>query len=447
MWVLILLLAGGGALLGLKHFLSSTERVPVVEEPTPTPEPIPTPTPDPALRARAKTALQAVVERMRPLRQAEPEWWAGEAWDRLQADIETADQHMADAEYVRAAEAYENLVPDLDALIAELPGLPGRLLPRAKEAYAKGERDRAVGLLQAILSVESGHEQARALLPRAQVADQSFERLQQALAYAGKSEWDLAWAELKRLEKLDDAFPGASDLQEQVSREIGRMEFQDWISKAFAALERLELEEAEQFLRRAAAFDPDHSAVKDLEAQLRDLRVQRQVMELRDQAESLEHKEEWKEAYEHWLQISSLDPNTPWVKEGLARALKWKVVEEKLERGKQNPGSAQTAQWVEEFRERSGWPAGLEKKARELVADWDLRQQPVEVVLRSDFETEVSIVRVLNWNLFIEKELELKPGSYVARGRRMGYRDVRVPFEVKPGGETLEVTVICTEGI
>ncbi len=147
------------------------------------------------------------------------------------------------------------------------------------------------------------------------------------------------------------------------------------------------------------------------------------------------------------MEISSLDPNTPWVQEGLARALKWSVVEENLERGTQNIGTARTAQWVEEFREREGWPAGLEAKAAELVMAWDLRQQPVEVLLRSDFETEVSIVRVLNWDTFIEKELELKPGEYVARGRRMGYRDVRVPFEVKAGGDKVEVTVICTEGI
>ncbi|MEX2607583.1 MAG: hypothetical protein WD708_09575 [Kiritimatiellia bacterium] len=445
LWIGVLLVLGIGVFVGINRFSPRVEPVPA--EPIPIPIPIPSPTPDPALRERADRALQAVVEQMRPLRQAEPEWWAGEAWSRVQKKIETADQWMADADFVRAAEAYEALIPELEALSARLPGLPERLWPLANAAYANGERDRSVGLLQAMLSVESGHTGAQALLPRARVADQSFERLQQARDFAGKSEWDLAWAELARVDALDDDFPGADELRERVSGEIGRLEFQEWISKAFAALERQDPEEAERFLKRAAAFDPDHAAVRDLDSQLGDLRVQRQVVRMRGEAEALEEKEQWKEAYERWLEISSLDPNTPWVKEGLARALKWKVVEEKLERGTLHIGTAQTAQWVEEFRERTDWPAGLDAKASELVETWDRHQQPVDVVVRSDFETEVSIVRVLNWDAFIEKKLELKPGSYVARGRRMGYRDVRVPFEVKPGGDKMDVTVICTEGI
>lgn len=445
LWVLVILLLGVVTVWGIRSL--SPPGDPVAADPTPAPLPTPTPTPDPALRERAERALEAVVEQIRPLRQAEPEWWAGEDWERVRAEMEAADQWMADKEYVRAAEAYEGLRPEIESLNARLPGLPERLLSPAKEAYAKGERDRAEGLLRAILSVDSGHAEALDLLPRAQVADQSFERLQQARAFAEKAEWDLAWAELNRLESLDDAFPGSGDLRERVSREIGKLEFQAWISKAFAALERRELEEAEGFLKQAAGFDPDHDAVKELEEQLEDLRVQRQVVKLRDEAEALEETEQWKKAYERWLEISSLDPNTPWVKEGLARALKWKVAEEKLERGLQNPNSAQTAQWVEEFRERRDWPAGLEAKAAELVETWERHQQPVEVVLRSDFETEVSIKRVMKWDTFIEKELELKPGSYVAEGKRMGYRDVRVPFEVKPGGDKVDVTVICTEGI
>ncbi len=226
LWLLVLLVLGFGLFLGIYRLPPPAEPIPA----EPTPVPVPTPTPDPALRERAERALQSVVERMRPLRQAEPEWWAGGAWDQIQMEIEAADQWMADADYVRAADAYEAVIPDLDSLAAQLPGLPERLWPLANRAYANGERDRAVGLLQAMLSVDSDHAEAQALLPRARVADQSFERLRQARDYAEASEWDLAWAELNRLDSLDDAFPGAADLRERVGREIGRLEFQEWIS-------------------------------------------------------------------------------------------------------------------------------------------------------------------------------------------------------------------------
>ena len=49
--------------------------------------------------------------------------------------------------------------------------------------------------------------------------------------------------------------------------------------------------------------------------------------------------------------------------------------------------------------------------------------------------------------LFNQHQLELRPGTYTAVGSRLGYRDVRVEFTVKPGSPTPAVTIACTETI
>jgi len=66
-------------------------------------------------------------------------------------------------------------------------------------------------------------------------------------------------------------------------------------------------------------------------------------------------------------------------------------------------------------------------------------------VVVSDNLTEVVIYRVDRLGVFPRRELKLRPGTYTAVGSREGFRDVRVRFEVSPGGPSQQVTVVCTE--
>jgi len=443
-WIALAVVAVG---LGVIVWISRMQPKPVVPRSEPTPTATASATPDPALREKAEAALEAFTKAVRPLRAARVDVWGGETWQRVETLSEQADQAMADGEYELAARTYTEAVGPAEDLNARMEQVPDRLFPEAERAYARGEREEAVTLLEAVLAVDPEHGPAKALLPRAKNADRSFAMLERATGLADETQWGPAWVELNRLKELDPVFPGSEPLRKRVSEALAEEEFQEWITKAVLAVEQANLDEAETWLNKAASFRPDHPAVRDVREQVEELRVQRQVLNLREEALALEKEEKWAKAHEVWLRISALDPHTPWVKAGKERTLKWKLVEEKLDRGLKHPHSAQTAEWVEEFKEREGWPDGLEAKAEKLVRTWTRLQQPVPVVLRSDAETTVMISKVGKWKPFVEKQLELKPGEYVARGIRLGYRDVRVPFEVKPGQEKVEVKVVCVEGI
>ncbi|MCB1749881.1 MAG: hypothetical protein KDK06_22105, partial [Gammaproteobacteria bacterium] len=75
----------------------------------------------------------------------------------------------------------------------------------------------------------------------------------------------------------------------------------------------------------------------------------------------------------------------------------------------------------------------------------ELAGTPLEVTLRSDAATLVSVQRVGELGRFDERSLSLLPGRYVALGRRDGYRDVRVEFDVSHGREATPVVVRCEE--
>ncbi|MBE7638671.1 hypothetical protein GUA87_17580 [Sneathiella sp. P13V-1] len=72
---------------------------------------------------------------------------------------------------------------------------------------------------------------------------------------------------------------------------------------------------------------------------------------------------------------------------------------------------------------------------------------PVEIVVRSDKKTHVSVKGVGQVGVVDEYKIRLKPGQYVFEGRREGFRVKAVSLKVKPGDSAVEVVVIVDERI
>jgi hypothetical protein len=89
----------------------------------------------------------------------------------------------------------------------------------------------------------------------------------------------------------------------------------------------------------------------------------------------------------------------------------------------------------------------LRGQTEKLRVTLQLYDQPVLAVLESDGATLVSVQRVGNFGAFTRRELQLKPGRYVAVGSRTGFRDVRREFTITPGAGGMVIEVRCTEAI
>jgi hypothetical protein len=72
---------------------------------------------------------------------------------------------------------------------------------------------------------------------------------------------------------------------------------------------------------------------------------------------------------------------------------------------------------------------------------------PIEVSFRSDSQTEVTLLRIKDLGTFEQTSLSLKPGRYVAVGKRSGYREIREEFTVGFGLTPEAVIVQCDEPI
>ena len=74
-------------------------------------------------------------------------------------------------------------------------------------------------------------------------------------------------------------------------------------------------------------------------------------------------------------------------------------------------------------------------------------QIAIEIQLVSDRFTEVTLLRIGNLGKFEQQSISLKPGRYVAVGRRSGYREVREEFTVGFGRTPSSVVVRCEERV
>ena len=89
----------------------------------------------------------------------------------------------------------------------------------------------------------------------------------------------------------------------------------------------------------------------------------------------------------------------------------------------------------------------LSSQLDELQALLENSQVPVRIEFLSDTFTEVTLLRIGTLGVFSETTLDLKPGNYVAVGRRPGYRDVREEFTVGFGQAPDAVVVQCDERV
>ena len=89
----------------------------------------------------------------------------------------------------------------------------------------------------------------------------------------------------------------------------------------------------------------------------------------------------------------------------------------------------------------------LAEQVRRLSALITEAEAEVEVVIKSDGLTEISIYHVGRLGSFLEKRLVLRTGDYTATGNRNGYRDMRQTLKVRPGSGSLVFTLLCKEPI
>ncbi len=410
-----------------------------------------------ALEARARAEAQELLEELIDVREnlearGALQWGEAEMAAIAEA-ANTGDEQYREREFEAAIASYGAALESAIALEASLPERFAQQLVATDAAIEDFDTEAAAAALAAAELLEPG---APELEPRRARVD-ALEELIAAVDAAESAEaaGDLAAAV--------DAMRGASERDpehQRIASELGRLRaalttqrFNAAMSEGYAALDIEQFDRAESRFTNAAKLRPGS---EEAQAALRELGVARiaaQLKNLQAQAEVSVGEEDWESAIKRYEEALAIDGSLRFAREGLALARPRAAVDSALTAIIDDPARLVDDAILSEARESLATAQALPEpgprlreqlaKVSEIIA---IASQPLPVRLRSDGETEVTVYKVARLGRFDERQLELRPGAYVAVGRRPRYRDVRVEFTVGPNSRDA-VFVACSEPI
>jgi len=262
---------------------------------------------------------------------------------------------------------------------------------------------------------------------------------------------------LTRYEEVLRADPTNRVAREGAARarsQLGSDRYAREIGESLAALRAGRTQEARAAIVRARKLRPNGTELVPLLAQVDAAGEKRDLDVVQAEILVLESEEKWGEALLRYDAQLARDPTLGFARNGRARVAPRAELARRLEILLANPARL-TAPEVRREADRllqeasgiKGDASVLRGQTEQLRAAMRLYDQPVLAVIESDGITVVSVQRVGSFGAFTRRELQLKPGRYVAIGSRAGFRDVRREFTVLPGSSAVVVQVRCTETI
>jgi len=412
----------------------------------------------PARDSRAAEEIEALIgDWLREQAEAEAQdiaAWGGEAYAGAIALEQECERLLGEQEYQPAQESCTRAIEGLAQLMTAKPALLEQALLAGTLALENGEPEAAAELFQRALTIDAGNQQALAGIQRAENLPKVLQFVKDGEGLENSGDSNGALLAFQAAVSLDPAYPPAREALNRVTASIADQNFQQAMSQALQALSANRLSAVGKALQQAERIRPGDPSVRDLKQQLARRRLAVQLDSLRREAIQLEQTERWPEALKSCEKALSLDAHASFATACKERVSRRVDLDKQLQGFLTRPkrlfedaplkGARQLLVVASTIEPRGPRLASQVKRLAGLIAE---AEAEVEVVIKSDGLTEISIYHVGRLGSFLEKRLVLRTGDYTATGNRKGYRDTRQTLKVRPGSGALIFTLLCEEPI
>lgn len=443
---------------GLK-WLNRDESVPVeqtlVEEPTaPEIDSAPAPVVD---TADARQATDALVSRLLniddELNRRAVDLWGGVAYTTGKARYDEGDRAYLARDFVLATERYQDAIDLLEPLLAVADEQYAAAIAEGETAFVAEDPTVAMAAFERALKITPGDVAASVGLERAQ----RFAEVLALMADGDDAENDGRLADARRAYEsallIDSLWAPAQSALSRVNAAIRADRFASRMSEGFNALDAQQFVQAREAFAAARAVRNDPSVA---EALLQVSLAERQVdfENALARAAVSEQSEAWVMARDVYANLLEGDPNLDVAREGLARTQERVDLLARSQAVLDNPdqlaeidslrGASRLLSRMNEMSPRGeNFAAQIDSLSSLLKA----AAIPIPVTLRSDGQTDITVLRVAQLGTFTATELRLRPGLYTVVGSRRGFVDVRTQFRIVSGEDAPAVYVACEQPI
>ena len=380
--------------------------------------------------------------------------WAPDAFAAITGEATAADDAFLQADYAGAAQHYTTAAREARRLQAKAPEVLSQLLMEGQSALDQGDGPQSSERFALALKIDPQNEAARKGLERAAKIADVIALMQSGEAHETTGNFALALADYETALARDPEWPPAQAAVPRVRNRIAMAQFDHHMSAGLTAFHRKAYAEARREINKALAFKPGAPEARDALNQIASAVRDDRIAQLHRQARTAEANETWDQALEHYRQVLGIDPTIQFAIRGATRAEERLRLAKRIKYYMDHPddlGNAtyleKAAQLVAELRQIT--PQGPQLKSQIATLDRMVQnaQTVIEVTLKSDELTEITIYRVGRLGHFLTRTLELRPGTYTIAGARDGYKDVRHTLRIRPGQGPTQIVVQCTEKI
>jgi tetratricopeptide (TPR) repeat protein len=405
-------------------------------------------------RFKAETTLGEFLSALEVLEGRGIELWAATEHRAARDLYEQGDRAYLQKDFAYAEELYLGALTVLEPLYARIGPTFDTAYADATAAFAAGDRLEALRLFELAVAVTPSHPGALAGYERAKNLEMVLRLVSQGIEYEEDLELEAAERSFEQAIALDDLWQPAHDGIKRVQVARTKMEFDTRMTEGFNAIAVGDYLAARAAFRVAKQLIPESSEPADGLLQVdQGLRLD-QITTLEMEAQSLEQDEHWDAVVRTYEEILKVDGTLSFATEGLSKARKMSALHTRLDELIAEPDKLSmpsvmqdATMLVVDITTRQDVGPRLLQQRDELSRLLKRAATPLTVPLVSDNATQVSIYKIGRLGKFMRKELDLRPGTYVAVGSRPGFRDVRLEFRVAPEIEMQPVIVQCEEPI
>lgn len=405
-------------------------------------------------RKEAQDVLAALLEVQAELTDFEVEQWGQDAFESALAKAAVGDEHYRKQEFVLATESYEAGKSELETLLASVPTVLAQTLIEAETAFNADDADKAQLQYSLALVFDPLNEAANTGLERARVLSEVNGLLAQAEDFVEDNALEEAQAVYREVVSLDSLNEAAPAGLTKVAGLIKERDFARVMSRGYALLESGDPDAAIAIFGEASNMGINKDQALAAIAQTENEIANAEINSLRQVIASAESAEEWQNAVENYDKVLAIDPNLSFAIDGRDYAFKRERLNSLLVAAIDNPERLseddvfqQTLDVYYTGRAIDDPGPVLIEQLDELQVFLENSQVPIDIQFISDNLTDVTLLRVASLGTFERHEMPLKPGRYVAVGKRAGYREVRQEFVVGFNQTPSLVIVKCDERV
>ncbi len=380
--------------------------------------------------------------------------WGQERYDSALQQASIGDEYYRSQDFILARESYEAGRDGLRDLLNSTATVFAQTIIEAEQALATLDSNEALDKFSLALLLEPENQAAQIGVQRAQTLDEVSALLKSAEESLEDAELQKALANYNQVLSLDSYNEEAAEKVAEVSQLITDNEFAQIMSSGYALLQNGEPEQAiaafQRALRLGIKQEQAQAAIVQTENEIANAKINR----LRELITAAEQNEAWQEAVDHYDNVLAVDSNLLFAINGRDYADKRARLDRLLEQANANPERFSEDAVFEQTLDVYYTGRAIEPPGPRLLAQLDKlelflenSQVPIDIQFRSDNLTDVTLLRIENLGMFEQTSLSLKPGRYVAVGKRSGYREVREEFTVGFGLTPESVIVQCDERI